>query len=199
MNIFKILISAGAVALIVGHAIWPSLTIDTITLGLLIVALLPWASSFISSAKFPGGWEVKFQDLKQASNKIEAAAQASPAAASSISPSGSFNSAPFSNSVPPAVQVDPNLALVSVRIEIEKRLRALASNNNLQANVSLNRMLGDLAKKEVLPEQVVGPLRDIIAAGNSAAHGATVEPQVQQWVAESGAEVIGILDNLLRK
>ena len=44
-----------------------ALTIDAISLGLLIVALLPWASSLIESAKFPGGWEIKFRDLKKAS------------------------------------------------------------------------------------------------------------------------------------
>jgi hypothetical protein len=73
MLALKIAVSLVALAILGGHVIWPSLRIDAISLGLLIVALLPWASSLIESAKFPGGWEIKFRDLKKASDKIESA------------------------------------------------------------------------------------------------------------------------------
>ena len=47
MLALKIAISIVALAILGGRVIWPSLTIDAISLGLLIVALLPWTSSLI--------------------------------------------------------------------------------------------------------------------------------------------------------
>lgn len=68
----KIIISLIAIALGVARAIWPNLQIDAVTIGLLVVAFLPWASSLLESAKFPGGWEVKFRNLEQAVEETKA-------------------------------------------------------------------------------------------------------------------------------
>lgn len=59
----RTLLSLGAVILIILRIRWPHLNIDAVTLGLLIVALLPWFFSFLESAEFPGGWKVKFREL----------------------------------------------------------------------------------------------------------------------------------------
>jgi hypothetical protein len=58
----KIAVSVGAVAVMVARFVWPNLKVDVFTLALVIVALLPWLSGMIESAKFPGGWEVKFRE-----------------------------------------------------------------------------------------------------------------------------------------
>lgn len=68
----KLIISIIALSLIAGRLIWPHINIDAIILGLLIVAILPWLTSLIESAKFPGGWEVKFRDIQAAGQKITA-------------------------------------------------------------------------------------------------------------------------------
>ena len=60
----KISISVSAVLLIVLRMQWPNLKIDAITLGLFVVALLPWFISFLESAELPGGWKFKFRELK---------------------------------------------------------------------------------------------------------------------------------------
>jgi hypothetical protein len=59
----KILISTGAVGLIIIHLLWSQIAVDAITLGLLIVAALPWFSSILDSIEFPGGWKVQFKEL----------------------------------------------------------------------------------------------------------------------------------------
>jgi hypothetical protein len=61
----QVFIVAGAIALIVLHLIRPSLGIDSVTLGLLIVAFLPWLLTFVASAEFPGGWKLKFRELEK--------------------------------------------------------------------------------------------------------------------------------------
>src|SRR5262249_9328634 len=56
-------ISFCALALLVLHKLYPGLLpSDTIGIGLLVVAVLPWVLSVISEAELPGGWKVKFRE-----------------------------------------------------------------------------------------------------------------------------------------
>ena len=96
----KTLITAGAIGVLVLHAIRPDLRIDLVSLGLLIAAILPWLSSVIKSAEFPGGWKVEFQEVKQAGDKVtRGTAQAILVAQSDYNV---------------IAERDPNLALVSL-------------------------------------------------------------------------------------
>lgn len=58
----KLLISTIALGAIGLRIAFPDIKIDVISLGLIILAFLPWCAELIESAKFPGGWEVKFKD-----------------------------------------------------------------------------------------------------------------------------------------
>ena len=73
-------ISAIAFALLLVHIILSLITnyrlpSDAMAIGLLIVAVLPWLFDLISEAEFPGGWKVKFREIKEEqvrqSNEIE--------------------------------------------------------------------------------------------------------------------------------
>jgi hypothetical protein len=50
----KVFISIVALGVILARLVWPNLRLDAITLGLIIVAILPWLSTIIESAKFGG-------------------------------------------------------------------------------------------------------------------------------------------------
>jgi hypothetical protein len=54
-----------AATLILLRLRWPSLQIDAVTVGLLLVAILPWLMSDVASAGPPGGWKVQFRELRQ--------------------------------------------------------------------------------------------------------------------------------------
>jgi len=182
--IAKILVSAGAVAFIMARLMWPDLKVDAITLGLVIVAVLPWLSSLIESAKFPGGWEVKFRDVQRAGGKVIAAEpMAAPEAAKSERPAYAY-----------VADRDPNLALVGLRIEIEKRIRALGEKLGLRGDPSITRLFVQLRDKGVLQDASLSGLQELIRAGNEAAHGATVEPSVASWALDYGPQVLAILD-----
>lgn len=176
----KVCISIGALIFIAIHIFFPDVNIDAITLGLLIVAVLPWLTSLIESAKFPGGWEVKFRDVQAAGDKITKDEVGAP-----LSP-------------PSYIQIaeqDPNLALVGLRIEIEKRLRALAAKENLDdQRKSLGHLSRELINKGVLDGPSASGLQELIRAGNNAAHGARVEDGVAQWAIETGSLVLASLD-----
>lgn len=61
----KILISVCALTVLLIRIIVPTLNIDSIALGLLVVAALPWFADLLDSAELPGGWKIAFKDLKQ--------------------------------------------------------------------------------------------------------------------------------------
>lgn len=56
----RIAITAGALALVAAHMAWPNARLDPTALGLLALAVFPWISRLLESAKLPGGVELKF-------------------------------------------------------------------------------------------------------------------------------------------
>ena len=180
----KIGISVVAALLIVARLIWPDLKIDVISIGLFVVALIPWLTSIVESMKFPGGWEIKLRELAEAGKKVTGA---NPAAESSELPK--FMA---------VADQDPNLALVALRIEVENRLRALAEKHSVSPNVPLSRLFRDLRHREVLDHPAFHGLQEIIMAGNQAAHGASVEPALADWAFTNGSAILSILDEKLQ-
>jgi hypothetical protein len=47
------------------HLLWPAVRIDAITVGLLVLAVVPWLGPLFKSIQLPGGWKVEFQELKR--------------------------------------------------------------------------------------------------------------------------------------
>lgn len=182
----KLAISIGAIAVIALRFAFPHLSIDAITLGLIIVAILPWISSIIESAEFPGGWKVKFRDIEEAGRKVTG----------EVPSQDRIISADMLRLQLDAAE-DPNLALVGLRIEIEKRLRAIAHQNGLPESRPASALARDLQNRGVLADSSVSGLQELIAAGNKAAHGARVEPQVSDWARNYGPRVLAALDSKL--
>ena len=70
------------------------------------------------------------------------------------------------------VQGDPKLALVSLRIELEKTLRAIAEKNNVQFyRCGLGKLASILLNDKLINSDEYALLRDLIPPLNSAAHG----------------------------
>ncbi len=62
----KIVVTVIAAVLVILHQ-W--IKFDTIALGLLFFAVLPWLSSFLQSAELPGGWKFQFDQVKEEQQK----------------------------------------------------------------------------------------------------------------------------------
>jgi hypothetical protein len=95
-------------------------------------------------------------------------------------------------------QTDPNLALVGLRIEIERRIRTLAQRHDLKETKVLSQMLRELRFRNILTGDVAGGLSELIHAGNMAAHGADVTGNVASWAIETGPVILGQLDEIIR-
>ena len=180
----KLIVTVVAVILLVARLIWPSLKIDAVALGLLAIAVVPWLSSLIRSAEFPGGWKVEFRDVQSAGTKITGTDDRG----SSGTNGYSFQS---------IRSEDPNLALAGLRIEIEKRLRSLAEKNGLDSHGALVNQLDQLRRKGVIEENFASGILELVDAGNRAVHGAKVDPSVAEWALEESPRIINALDRKL--
>jgi hypothetical protein len=213
----RLSITLAALLVALAHLIFPSATIDFVTVVLVLLAVLPWIAPIVKSVELPGGFKVQLQDVKDAAKellRVETAAQPSTGGirAEGRAPDVSldatariqFDAEIFSRaeaavaSLRSIAGTDPNLALVGFRIEIEKRLRELARNKGLDPSLTLSAILRELRQRELLPSRVSSALGDLIALGNQAAHGVGVEPPTAQWVFEEGPEVLAALDRILR-
>jgi Domain of unknown function (DUF4145) len=179
----KIIISFGAIGVAVLHLARPELQIDVITFGLIVVAILAWLNKLIKKAEFPGGWKVEFHDVQAAGEKITRS---------------EMNQArPVETPSPSYVEIsdrDPNLALVGLRIEIERRLRKLVRQAGLTEDRPLTYMIGDLRRLGVLSEASFSGLQTLVSAGNQAAHGAEVDAKTAAWAVDHGPDILAVLD-----
>jgi hypothetical protein len=60
----KSVVSGAAFGLLILQLLVPEVTVDGVTVGILAIAILPWASDMIESAQLPGGWGVTFRRLE---------------------------------------------------------------------------------------------------------------------------------------
>ena len=180
----KIAVSVIALIVLVLRKTRPDL-LDVTDLIIVAVGLLPWLSSLIKRAELPGGLKIEFQDLAGAGDKV----------------TGGSGPAPAEARIPDFVQIastDANLALVALRIEIEKRVRNLASNHGIEADrAGLIRLFRELQTARVLTDPVVSGLQELVMFGNQAAHGAQVGEDAAHWAVEYGPAVIAALDEAL--
>ncbi|WP_414660461.1 hypothetical protein [Horticoccus sp. 23ND18S-11] len=73
--VLKILITVVATAAIVFKAVYPAWDVDAVTLGLFVIAILPWLAPLIKSVELPGGLKVELQDIKEAVEKTKGTAE----------------------------------------------------------------------------------------------------------------------------
>ncbi|WP_133850073.1 hypothetical protein [Labedaea rhizosphaerae] len=141
-----------AVAAAVAHVVWPNLEIDTITVVLLVVALLPWLGHLLDSIEMPGGWKVKYRSLEQRQDSVEQVATDATSTAQ----------AAFG-----AAQVDDSPTMDTVRQMVEEYDRLWALPRQRTGSAEFDRLFG--AMVAVVPKV---PDFDVDRAFGSPADGA---------------------------
>ena len=181
-------LTLGALGLALVHLIWPSLAIDAITLGLLVIAVIPWLAPLIKSVELPGGWKVELQEMQ------DATAKAKEAGLLQVTP----NAPKVDHSFQLIAESDPNLALAGLRIEIERRLLTLCEKHRIQIrSKGVGQLLRVLDERGVLTPEQRSALNDLTGLLNSAVHGATVEPQAAAWAMDIGPPLLESLNRLI--
>jgi len=172
--------------LALAHLLWPSISIDAITLVLVVIAILPWLTPLVKSLELPGGWKIGFQELQKAASRADTAGLLA-AEAPKAEESFSFQA---------IASRDPNLALAGLRIEIEKRLAELAevSGTEQRRAMGIGQLLRNLTQHEVLTNEERSVLSDMVNMLNAAVHGASVDPRSADWAIDIGPRLLTSLD-----
>jgi hypothetical protein len=198
----KILISLIAIVIAAAHTFLPSVTIDTITLILFVLAVLPWLLPYIKDFEIPGVVKISLPETKAATDKLkDHIIKVKPAQLkittypAKVTVTGK-KEAPF-ESLRRLSETEPNLALVGFRIEIEKRIIQLAEIFAIPTDrVSLRGLVGELVKRDVISKSSASGLIELIALGNQAAHGADVTREAAEWVLDVGPSVLTRLEDV---
>lgn len=209
-------VSIGALGFVVLHLFWPGLGIDLVTIALLFVAALPWvgpvlkglAESGVRNLELPGGIKIELADVKSATDKViritGAVLAPMPKLSSTVTSSIAAPLIPFGPSTVDPIgyigeiaSTDANLALVAFRIEIEKRLRALAEAIGVPSHrANLSQLVRQLQRQEVLSTNMASGLMELIGFGNRAAHGVEVAQDAAAWVLDIAPSIVMELDSI---
>ena len=182
----QVAITLVAVIVAAGHLIWPNLSIDGITLALILMALIPWTLPLFKSVELPGGVKVEFQDLHASEQRAEAAGLLDEPAP--VQPDHEY-------SFQIVADEDPNLALAGLRIEIERRLGRMAEVGGLgSAKMGIARLLRVLGDAGRLTGEQRSVLSDMVGLLNSAAHGAVADYRSAEWALKVGPRLLATLD-----
>lgn len=159
-----------------------------ITVTLLAIAIAPWLFSleqlhrYVKSFEAPGG--LKFE-LREVSEEAETITLEKNSKSKDV------------DAFLDTIKDNPNLTLVGIRIEIEKRLRLLARLANIAEADKLIptlRLASLLWKQELLTQEEFGLYRDLSSILNRAAHAEHIDAETQLWAIKAAMPLINNLD-----
>jgi len=181
-----------SIAALIGliYLIFPALKIDALLITIIIIGIIPWLTPLLKSIELPGGVRVEFQDLQ----KLEVEAKKA-GLINETSPQKKEETNSNIYSFIEIAEKNQELALVELRIEIEKKLRSLADKYSIASNrFSINRLFETLANNEIITLAEKNSLKDIIKTLNLAAHGIEYDKRNANWVIENGPKILNSLD-----
>lgn len=186
----KIIITITAVGLATVHIIFPKINIDNITVILIGMALIPWVEPLFKSVGLPGGISFRFQELEILENEAKKAGLITPDdynnESVTLSPDYEFLEIADKN---------PELALPSLRIEIEKKLRSIATSNKIiTANLSATGILKQFEQKNILNQNESSVLKKMLSFLDKAANETVNKKRLSDWVLENGPSIIKNLE-----
>ena len=178
-------ITSAAVLLAVGHTVWPNVKVDAITVTLFVIAVLPWLAPIFKAVELPGGLKVEYAQLEKAGQEAQSAGVL-----------GVPEPGPERGQAPRLTHSDdPNLALAALRIELEKRLRAIAERYGIGSQRrGVSSLLRELGDRGLISQKQSSILIDLLPTLNAAVHGADVDPRASAWAAEVGPQLLAGLE-----
>lgn len=135
----------------VAHLIFPNVSIDIITVVLIALAIIPWLETLFKSVELPGGVKLEFQELEKIEKEAKKIGLISTEEETETVEDDKDNPKYYFVEI---AEINQELALVSLRIEIEKRLREIATKYSIDTQkYSVIRLIDALVNKNVLTIQ----------------------------------------------
>lgn len=94
---------------------------------------------------------------------------------------------------------NPNLALVGLRIDIEKKVTEISDEVGILPKRSLTATIRELQAREILPGDLAQGLLQFVDIGNRAAHGAEVDLGVAGDMLGARRTILSALDSVLAR
>lgn len=186
----RIFISLTMLLVAVLHTVNPDLSIDSVTIFALVVAVLPWLHPLFKSVELPGGLKVEFQEVERASTLARAAGLGN-GDSQADHPEYSFQI---------VAEHDPNLALAGLRIEIERRLCNLARQHGYQGRAyGIGNLLRHLESQSLLSREESRAIEEIVKILNEAIHGASIDRRTAQLALDTGTSMLLTLESRITK
>lgn len=187
----QISITIAAITIAAIHILLPNLKIDTITLALVIVAVVPWLAPLFKNIELPGGLKFEFQELERVKQEAKAAGL--------IDETTPQNQTAYT--FLDVAETNPEFALAGLRLELEKSLRILAKQEGVgdfKRYGGASFLIRDLHKKEIISNQEKAALADMIGTLNRAIHGQELDHRATQWVIDIGPQILDSLNKRLK-
>jgi hypothetical protein len=193
LKLISIGISLLCIFLIIIHAVFPQFAIDTTTIALLVILIFPWLLPYIKTVKLPGGIEITPREIQQ----LEEVTLRSAIGTIPVAMRPPVIRAPTSQLTRSTLfKADPNLALASLRLDIERKLREIARSRDLDVErLPLRHVLDILKQREIIGTSESESIRLIINVCNKAVHAEKVDPTLALRVLDLGDLVVQYLDS----
>lgn len=181
-------ITLGALGVALAHILFPELEIDGVSVSLLAIAVIPWLGPLFKAIELPGGLKVEYQDLLNAEERAADAGLLAPAAAAGTERRHAYAFEVVAGN-------DPNLALAGLRIELESRMRDIATSKNIPSqNRSAGQLIRELGSRGALSPNEISVIEDLLPLLNRAAHGAQVDERASRWALDIGIRILAALE-----
>ena len=200
IRLVQIIITLGVIIFYIIHYVNPKITLDFTTLVLLTIFLVIWVAPMIK-LELPGNIKMQFHDLEKVTGSLEDVGLLLPK--KKIGEQNIHDGQKEMKADNPwhvMTNGDSNLALATLRIETEKKLRQLAAKNNIPIqDANVEELCTQLLNKNIItrPEEAV--LLDLIHILNNSVrmeHAGSTD-KILQWVNDIGPQLLETLDKKL--
>lgn len=178
---------------------WSNFQIDYTTILLLVILLISPFINQMKKIKF-GEFEAEIEpiEVKKIKNKIDEEREEREVEVGKLS-----EEKIYAENLVDLYEIDSVLALAKLRMELESRLKQLhsktISKKKTKRYFGLNRIIKDLAKAEVLPQELSELLKKVIHICNRAVHGENFRIEDGRIIVESGLYLLSELDFLIHE
>lgn len=191
LKLVSIGISLLCIFLIVIHAIFPEFSIDNTTIALIVILIFPWLLPYVKTAKLPGGVELTMREI-QLLEEVTARSAIGTIPVAMRPPTR--RRAPSKHLM--LFGTDPNLALASLRLDIERKIRVIAKKRQFDVRrLPLWQVLNVLRDREIIGSSEFESLKMIIKVCNKAVHAEKVDPDLALRVLNIGQLALTYLDS----
>lgn len=205
-----------ALSLLISHVVgWEQITVDNTTLMLLALLLIsPFIEQVIELKMGGFGIRIAPREVKKVKSEVDKSLGTGDVREPSTPEARSVGEGLLD-----LLDRDPVLALAKLRIELEQaltRLHLLAAPTVTQRrragrrqidriwteqrrHAGLSRLVSDLVRSDILPEQLSGSLQEVISLCNRAVHGEYVSPADAMSIIDVGIRILEKIDSILEE